>query len=359
MKVTNGNRRDGRKRPTVKDVAARAGVSVATVSRALNGLASVDPDLKTKVLLAAGEIGYRMDGLARGLRRQVNTVFGMLISDIENPFFTSMVRGAEDAAYRSGHLLMLCNTDESVEKEKAYIDVLLGQSVAGILLVPADEDLSDVQSLVKWGTPVVAIDRRGPDNPVDAVLVDNVAGSRQGTQWLIEQNCTRIATIAGPKRTTTGLERLMGYERALVAAGIPLRDDLVVHGDFHEDGGYRAACQLLDLDPPPEAIFIANNQMAVGAIAALADRGLEIPGDVAIACFDQLPNGIRWHDFIATVQQPAYNMGRVAVEILLRRIAGDDSPVSEVRLQPELHAPPDRATSSLQAPVPLQPVGDT
>jgi len=341
-----GRRQDSRRRPTVKDVAALAGVSVATVSRALNGVQSVDPTLGARVLGAARDLGYRRDGLARGLRRQVNTVFGMLIPDIENPFFTSMVRGAEDAAYRGGHLLMLCNTDENVEKEKAYIDVLIGQSVAGLLLVAADEEHSDVGPLIEWGTPVVAVDRPGHQHPIDAVLVDNIAGSHQATHWLIGQNYTRIATIAGPERTTTGLERLMGYRQALVAAGIPLRDDLVVHGDFHVEGGYRAASQLLDQDPAPEAIFVANNQMTVGAIAAMTDRDLEVPADVAIACFDQLPTAVRWRDAIATIEQPAYDMGRVAVEILLRRIAGDDQPVSEIRLQPELHQPLSKATNT-------------
>lgn len=340
MTVSHGRRPENGRRPTVKDVGARAGVSVATVSRALNGLASVDPVLKERVLAAVRDLGYRPDGLARGLRRQVNTVLGMLVPDIENPFFTSMVRGAEDAAYRGGHLLMLCNTDEKVEKEKAYLDVLLGQGVAGLVLVVADEELSDMRPLIEWGTPVVAVDRRGHhQHPIDAVLVDNIAGSRKATEWLVRQDFERIATIAGPDRTTTGFERLRGYRQALTAAGIPLRDDLVVYGDFHVDGGYRAASQLLDQSPPPEAIFVANNQMTVGAIAAIADRGLEVPGDVAIACFDELSSTVRWSDAIATVDQPSYDMGRIAVEILLRRIGGDNQPVSEVRLQPELHQP--------------------
>jgi LacI family transcriptional regulator len=186
---------------------------------------------------------------------------------------------------------------------------------------------------------VVAVDRRSQQHSTDAVLVDNIVGSRRATAWLIAQGNTRIATIAGLERTTTGLERLMGYRQALSAAGIPVRSDLVARSDFHVDGGYRAACQLLDQDPRPEAIFVANNQMTVGALAAIADRGLEVPGDVAVACFDQLPAGTRWRDAIATVEQPAYDMGRVAVELLLRRVAGSDVPASEVRLQPELHEP--------------------
>ena len=339
MTGRRGRRQDSERRPTVKDVAALAGVSVATVSRALNGFKSVDPALGERVLSAVRDLGYRRDGLARGLRRQVNTVIGMLIPDIENPFFTAMVRGAEDAAYRGGHLLMLCNTDDNLEKEKAYIDVLLGQSVAGLLLVAADEEHSDVRPLIKWGTPVVAVDRPGHKHPLDAVLVDNIAGARHAVHWLIGQGYTRIASIAGPERTTTGLERLTGYRQALVAAGISLQDDLVVHGDFHVDSGYLAASQLLDQDPAPEAIFVANNQMTMGAIAAITDRGLEVPADVAIACFDQLPTAVRWHDAIVTIEQPAYDMGRAAVEILLRRIAGDARPVTEIRLQPELHEP--------------------
>lgn len=339
MTGTKGPHAEKPHRPTIRDVSALAGVSTATVSRALNGVLTVDAAMKARVLRAAQDLNYRPDGLARGLRRQVNTVFGMLIPDIENPFFTSMVRGAEDAAYRAGYLLLLCNTDESVEKEKAYLEVLLDQRVGGFLLAVADERVSNVGRLIQTGTPVIAIDRRGHESPIDAVLVDNVAGSRTATHWLIEQGYKRIATIAGPEHTTTGFERLMGYTQALATAGIPTRSDLIVHADFHAAGGRRAASDLLERDPRPEAIFVANNQMTIGAIAAITDRGLEVPGDVAIACFDQLPVGLRFSDEIATVEQPAYDMGRAAVEMLLRRIAGDDAPILELRLQPKLHAP--------------------
>lgn len=338
------------RRATVKDVAAVARVSTATVSRTLNGVSTVDPELSARVIRAAADLGYRPDGPARSLRRRVNTVFGMLITDIENPFFTSMVRGAEDAANRAGYLLLLCNTDESVEKEKAYLDVLLDQRVGGVILAVADEKDSDVRELIRGGTPVVAVDRRGRDCPVDAILIDNIAGSSAATEWLIGRGYTRIATIAGPVRTTTGLERLLGYQSALTAAGIPGSDDLVVYGDFHAEGGYRAASQLLESAPRPEAIFVANNQMAIGAIAAVTDRGLEVPGDVAIACFDQLPSGLRFSDAIATVEQPAYDIGGAAVAMLLRRIAGDDAPISELRLLPTLHEPLGEATTARHDP---------
>lgn len=334
------------RRATVRDVAALAQVSTATVSRALNGFSTVDEEMVARVLRAAKELGYRPDGSGRSLRRGVNTVFGMLIPDIENPFFTSMVRGAEDAANRAGYLLLLCNTDESIEKEKAYLDFLMAQRVGGVLLAVADEQHSDIRDLIRAGTPVVAVDRRGHESPVDAVLSDNIAGSRAATEWLVGRGYTRIATIAGPGRTTTGLERLMGYQQAMAAAGISAVDDLVVYGDFHADGGYRAASQLLDSDPRPEAVFVANNQMTIGAIAAITDRGLEVPSDVALACFDQLPPGLRFSDEIATVEQPSYVMGRTAVEMLLRRIAGEDGATSEIRLQSELHEPLSAATTS-------------
>lgn len=335
------------RRATVKDVAALAGVSTATVSRAINGISTVDPDMSARVRRAAEELGYRPDGPARSLRRRVNTVFGMLVPDIENPFFTAMVRGAEDAANRAGYLMLLCNTDEHVEKETAYLDVLLDQRVGGVILAVADEKHSDVREFIRAGTPVVAVDRHIHECPVDTLLIDNVAGSRAATEWLIGKGYTRIATVAGPLRTTTGLERLIGYQQALTFADIPRREELVVHGDFHAEGGYLAASKLLDSDSRPEAIFVANNQMTIGVVAAMVDRDLAVPGDVAIACFDQLPPGLRFGDEIATVQQPAYDMGREAVEMLLRRIAGDDGPKSEVRLLAELHEPLSAATTSL------------
>ena len=333
------------RRATVKDVAALAGVSTATVSRAINGISTVDPDMSARVRRAAEELDYRPDGPARSLRRRVNTVFGMLVPDIENPFFTAMVRGAEDAANGAGYLMLLCNTDERVEKETAYLDVLLDQRVGGVILAVADEKHSDVREFIRAGTPVVAVDRHIHECSVDTLLIDNVAGSRAATEWLIGKGYRRIATIAGPLRTTTGLERLNGYQQALTFADIPRREELVVHGDFHAEGGYLAASKLLDSDSRPEAIFVANNQMTIGVVAAMVDRDLAVPSDVAIACFDQLPPGLRFSDEIATVQQPAYDMGREAVEMLLRRIAGDDGPKSEVRLLAELHEPLSAATN--------------
>jgi len=338
--VGGGTPENRANRATVRDVSELAGVSTATVSRALNGIGTVDPGMRERVLAAAHELNYRPDPLARGLRRKVNNVFGMLIPDIENPFFTAMVRGAEDAAHGAGYLLLLCNTDGDVKKEKAYLDVLLDQRVGGFLLAVADERESDLDEVISAGTPVVAVDRRRRDAMVDSVLVDNVAGAAAATRWLIKQGYTRVATIAGPERTTTGAERLRGYLRAMDEAGLPIKDDLVVPGDFRAGGGYRAAIALLDgPDGRPDAIFVANNQMTIGAVEAIIDRGLGVPRDVAVACFDQLPPGLRFSDEIATVEQPAYDMGHAAVQTLLRRIGGDATPVAELRMQPELHAP--------------------
>lgn len=353
MRESRRRNTDSARRPTVKDVAERAGVSVATVSRAMNGFKSVDPVLEAQVLRAVEELGYRRDGMARGLRRQVNTVLGMLVPDIENPFFTSVVRGAEDAAYEAGFLLMLCNTDEDVQKESAYMDVLLGQSVAGLLLVAADEQNTDVQALVDWGTPIVSVDRRVRNSDIDTVLVDNVAGASQAVDYLIAHQRSVIGTIAGPERTTTGLERFEGYRQGLRHAGLPFREDLVARGDFHVEGGYDAAIELLDRVPRPDAIFIANNQMAQGAINALHQREIHVPEDISIVCFDELPTGMRWRDAIATIQQPAYDMGTFAASILLRRIAGEQLPVSQIRLRPTLYDPAAETAvkSSLVAPV--------
>lgn len=326
-------------------------MSVATVSRALNGFKSVDPTLEARVLQAVRELGYRRDGLARGLRRQVNTILGVLVPDIENPFFNAVVRGAEDTAYAAGYLLIMCNTDESTEKESAYLDVLLGQNVAGLLFVPADEQASDIGPLLEWGMRVVAVDRRTQRSRIDAVLVDNVAGAQMGTQHLIDQGHRRIATVAGPERTTTGAERLEGFRRALLAAGIPAEHDLVARGDFHVEGGYEAATRLCELEDPPEAVFVANNLMAVGAIQAFTDHDLRIGSDIAMVCFDELPAGTHAKDLVTTVRQPAYEIGRVASEILLRRINGDTLPVTEVRLDPSLHDPRSSVTPSASRPL--------
>lgn len=332
-------------RPSIKDVAALAGVSTATVSRVVNNHA-VQPAFRESVLAAVQELGYRRSGLARGLRRQTSTVLGIVIPDIENPFFTTVARAVQDTAAQSGFLVVVCNSDEDYTTEKEYVELLVDQQIAGLIIAPADESHSDVSPFVRDRIPVVAVDRKLSKSDFDTVMLDNVSGGELATATLIEAGYRNVATIAGPERTTSGSERLAGYRKALKAAGRRYRQRLVVDGDYRVEGGYRATLHLLRHSDPPDAIFIANNLMTIGAMQALEELGVQRTS-IPLVTFDDLALGAR-RGMHSTVGQPAYDMGRTAAAMLFERIEGFDGAARELRLalQRSLQDEVQRSTKS-------------
>jgi LacI family transcriptional regulator len=326
---------------TIYDVARRSGVSPATVSRVLSGRRNVDPHLSEKVRAAVAELGYRPNGVARNLRRASTNLWAVVISDIENPFFTSLVRGLEDVAQTEGYHVVLCNSDEDPAKEAAYASAVLTEQMAGVVISPSSSP-DGVMQLHEARTPMVLIDRRVEGVEADTVLVDNEHGAAEGVGHLIEGGYSRIACITGPRRVSTAMDRLAGYRTALRTAGIRYQKDLVRYADFREAGGFAAMESLLELPEPPEALFVANNLMTVGALECLAKRGLRAPDDIAVVGFDDIP----WADLVVpsltTVAQPTYELGRTAGLLLKDRIASPGRPPSTVTLRTELHV---RATS--------------
>lgn len=322
---------------TIYDVASEAGVSAATVSRVLNGTSEVSPALEGRVRAAIDRLGYRPNSIARNLRRRQSAVWGLVISDIENPFFTAMVRGVEDVAQASGFSVVLCNSDEDPGKESRYIDVFVDERMAGAIVSPASERESDVSALLDRGIPVVSIDRRLRRQDVDAVLVDNRTGAERATAHMLATGRRRVACIAGLQRTTTGQERTEGYRRALAAAGVPYQPDLVVEADFKQEGGHDAMRRLLALAEPPDGVFVANNLMSLGAVEAVREVGVDVPGALAMAMFDDPTWAALVRPPLTTVAQPTYAMGREAATLLAARIGGDDGPTRQVVLSPTLH----------------------
>ncbi|MGH3354583.1 MAG: LacI family DNA-binding transcriptional regulator [Nocardioidaceae bacterium] len=321
---------------TIYDVATRAGVSPATVSRVLNGRTDVSPDLAKRVHAAVRQLDYRPNGVARNLRRRGTKVWGLIISDIGNPFFTAMVRGVEDAAHEAGYSLVLCNSDDDLDKEQRYIEIALAEQMAGVIVSPASEAGSDLSGLVDRGVPVVAVDRRVGRLDVDTVLVDNVWGARLATQHLMDSGCRRIACITGPTRTTTASERLQGFRLAHQAAGRTVDADLEVLENFKEDGGYDGAQRLLAMESRPDGVFVTNNLMTVGALEALVDAGVEIPADMLVVGFDDIPWARLTRPRLTTVQQPTYDMGREAGRLLAARLSADPGLARTVVLPPSL-----------------------
>jgi len=301
----------------ITDVASEAGVSVATVSRALNGHSTVDIALVDRVTEAAVRLGYRPNAIARGLRRKKTDVVALIISDIGNPFYTAVARGVEDVAQRNGFSVLLCNADEDAGKEARYLQVAEVEQVAGVLLSPhsAATDISRLQM------PLVVIDRPLAA-AVDSVMVRSIEGARLATQHLLDEGWRHPACLTGPDDAATALDRVEGYRLALADAG--RNDALFAHAPFSQDGGAEAAARMLDSATRPDSFLVANSQMALGALAEFKRRGIVVGRDLGVITFDDAP----WAPFIdppmSVVAQPAYDIGVWAGNLLMDRIAGTE-----------------------------------
>lgn len=328
---------------TIRDVAQAAGVSTATVSRVMNGKASVADHLAERVRTAAAELGYRPNVFAKGLRTSSTMVIGLIVPDIENPFHTAIARGVEDAAQEREYSVLLCNSDEDHGKEARYLDVMLTQQVAGVVIEPVSERRTDVRPLQQRAVPVVAVDRAIAARSIDTVTVNNRQGARWATEALLVAGCRRIAVIAGPAGRTTADERLAGYRQALEASNLPVDEDLIVFGDYRVESGYDGANELLARPQPPDAIFVANNLMAAGALAAMTDRGLNAPRDLQFASFDEPTWNPTGQQPLCLIYQPGREMGRLATELLLQRIERQGGPVRHTVLEPTVASPAERS----------------
>jgi len=314
---------------TIYDVAALAGVSPATVSRVFNGI-TVSAERSERVRAAAERLSFIPNRTARTLRKQSSEVIALIIPDIENPFFTALARGVEDVAQASGYSVVLCNTDEDAEKEARYLDVVVSENMAGIILAAAS-DLVNLTDLTRRGRPVVAVDRSLPE--VDTVTVDNVAGGRDATRALVEQGFQRIACITGPGGRTTAEGRADGWREVLMtmSAGHVDPDRYLRYADFRVEGGHAAMVDLLNLPEPPDAVFVANNLMAVGALRALIEHDLT-PPLVGMASFGDLPFATLSPRGVTVIPLPARLLGEAAAQLLIERLQGDDRPRQAIRL---------------------------
>ena len=315
---------------TIYDVARRAGVSPATVSRVFNGI-KVTPDRDAAVRRAAADLGFVPNRNARRLRTSSSEVITMMIPDIENPFFTAMTRAVEDLARADGYSVMLCNTDDDPEREQEYLRVAVGEPVAGIIIVPSSRT-TDLSLPLERGVPVVCVDRRAPGGAVDSVVADNVAGATAGTDLLFDAGYRRVACITGPEQVETSGERLEGYRRAYrTRRGDWPPAELVRQTGYTVEGGEAAMRALLALPDPPDAVFAANNKLAAGAIRALAEVD-RLPPDVGVVAFGGLPLVLLAPRGIRVTHLPARDLGLRAAQMLLERIRGLDTAPREVVL---------------------------
>ena len=303
----------------IVDVAARAGVSTATVSRVLNGT-TVRPDLEAAVRRAVDELDYSPNRTARSLRRQHSDVIALVIPDVENPFFTAVARGVEDAALGAGLSVVLCNTDDDDAKERRYLEVAEHENMAGVILAPATTNPS-LDRLLRRGRAVVVIDRTVPHD-VDHVLLDNVDLGWRATRSLLELGHTRIACVTGPRSTPTAVDRAEGWRRALTEAGLPAPDELLSYANFRVDGGRAAMLEQLSQPSPPPAVVATNNLVGVGILQTLsaapaATTAVQIIGDLPFATSD-----IR---DVAQLPLRPREMGEIAAQLLTARLADPHS----------------------------------
>lgn len=320
---------------SIKDVAERAGVSTATVSRVLANKAHIRPVLRDRVLVAVEELNYRPNRVARSLRAQRSSAIALIVSDIQNPFFTAVSRAVEDVAYQNGRTVILCNTDEDPAKEALYLDLVRAERVAGVIFSPTLRLAETFGHAMDPAIPLVVIDRRVSGCDVDSVLLDNEDAAYRLVDHLIGHGRRRIGAFFG-LGSITGRERRAGYLRALQEHDLPLVPELVHYVDSKPDNGYRAAQKLLALAEAPDALLTGDGLLAAGAFRALHDSRAAIPDDVAFASFDETV----WTPLVApavtVIEQPTYEIGQVAAELLLRRIEEPTRPAREVILKGKL-----------------------
>lgn len=306
--------------PTIKDVARRAGVAPITASRVINNSGYVSAETRRRVEAAIEELGYVPNRVARSLRSKRTQTLALVLTDITNPFWTTVARGVEDAARMGGFSVILGNTDESEPREYEYIQVLLQKQVDGFLLVPARHGARSVALIQRQKVPLVVLDRTVEAN-VDTVRSDSVGGARALTRHLISLGHRRIAMLTGPREVSTAVDRALGYRQALEEAGIPVTGELMRFGPYTQQGGYAMTLSILSLSSRPTAIFAGNNFIAVGALRALREAGLQVPEDMSLVAFDDLPPSFVVEPFLTVAAQRAYEMGQVATQLLLTRLA--------------------------------------
>jgi LacI family transcriptional regulator len=305
---------------TITDVAKLAGVSPVTVSRVINDAPLVNAQTRARVVQAIRELGYVPNVAARSLRSKRTQSLALILPDVTNTFWTTVARGVEDTAQSRGYSVFLCNTDEDPAKQARYLEFVTSQRVDGVVIAPCGRDAGSLARLRDRLIPAVIVDRCIDGWETDTVRGDSLSGAYALTSHLIGLGHRRIAIISGPYNTSTADDRVTGYCAALSDAGIAPDPGLIRRGEFRTTSGEELAGQLLDEQPRPTAIFAANNAIAMGVVDAAAKRGLRLPQDLALVCFDDLPSISHLFPFLTVVVQPVYEMGMHAAQLLLSRL---------------------------------------
>jgi LacI family transcriptional regulator len=305
---------------TLKDVAEAARVSISTASRALGGGGLASERTQQRLMRIARELGYRPNPIARGLKTGQSRLIGLLIHNLTNASFQVMAQVVQSRLKALGYQMLLCIADDDPQQESDTLTTLADHRVDGLIVVPTGKNGAALTALEASDIPVVCVVRRDEGTDLETVLADDPQGAYAGTRYLIELGHRRIGLVVGRQDTTSGRERLAGYTRALREAAIPVEDALIHAGHFEPETGAVACRKLLDLARPPSAIFVANHESALGVLRVTAERGLSIPDDLSLLCYEDTP-WFEWHrPPISVVDSGARELANLAVDRLLHRI---------------------------------------
>jgi LacI family transcriptional regulator len=319
---------------TIQQVAEKAGVSTASVSRVLNDSSLVTSELKTRVLQAIEELGYYPNRAARHLRAGVVRKVGVLFADISNPFFTSVLAGIESALQQAEYVLVLGNSNEDARIEQLHLNAFLEEGVAGIIFAATTTEKERYQFVLQAGVPMLSIDRTVEGLKIDTITINNVDAAYHATNHLIDLGHKHIAFISGPENRTTARYRQIGYLQAMKDAGnLAPRIEI---GNFRQEGGYQAMRALIRSDHKPSAVLVANGLMALGALQSIHEHNLAIPNEIAIVGFDDMPWVTSLQPPLTVIAQPTFEMGRIAARLLLDRIRTPENPIQRINLETQL-----------------------
>jgi LacI family transcriptional regulator len=311
------------RRSSIRDVAIRAGVSKATVSHVINGTRFVEEATKNRVLQAIEALNYRPSLAARSLTTKRTQTIGIVVSDVSNSFFAEVLKGIENIFLSKNYSLIVCNTNETLERERLYLDLLLSQKVDGVIAAATSQQWDVLETAALQHLPMVFVDRKFEGfQHQPYVGADNYEGAYLGTQHLIERGYREIGILRGFERLTSMRERFEGFHQALRDHDIPLRDDWIIASPLSIPAGYEAAQRILTMPERPRALFLNNNFLNLGTLMAVNDLGLRCPQDIALVGFDDHPWAAVASPPLTVVRQPAEKIGRAAAEMLLTIING-------------------------------------
>ncbi len=324
---------------TLKYIAKELGISASTVSRAVNGKSVVKESTRQKVLEAVKKYSYTPNEVARSLQKSSTETIAVVLPDISETFFGTIVKGVESSVSKSGYMLILADTNENAEKERKYLDILYKRRVDALILATVDTEGEAVSKFLINEIPTVFIDNIPNLDNINAITIDNEKAGKIATEYLLSCGHKNIATIIGSKEETTGKDRLAGYKNALLKSDVQVNEALIKYGDYKLQSGYRAMCELLDnRDKKPfTAVFVTSEQMTYGALRAIRDRNLSVPEDISVVGFDihNLKDDRR--QMITTVRQPEEVIGKKVGELLLNQLEAEKTfENSKIFLDPTL-----------------------